>query len=86
MSQNALQLKRTAIALFTQGVSSTRFCRLLHNDYQILFNDDIPSPDDFYDMLSESNKPMRDLLHMLGFEYTNFGICLRMPNENILTL
>ncbi len=74
-TQQFESLKRTADRLFSEGVSSTTFARLLHYDYQLECKKDIPSNDDFYVMSSESNAPMRELLNKLGYEYTTFGIC-----------
>jgi hypothetical protein len=70
------KLTKTANTLFRSGTPSLRFMRLLHSDYQIYCNDDLNSPDDFYNMNREENKPMKDLLNTLGFQYTKFGICL----------
>ncbi len=70
------KLSKTANTLFQSGTPSLRFMRILHNDYQIICNDDLNSPDDFYNINSEGNKPMKDLLNTLGFKCTNFGISL----------
>jgi hypothetical protein len=73
--QNLQLLKKSLDNLWLQGYPSTQLCRLLHNDYQIIFNDDINSPDEFYNLNRPENKPMIDLLNILGYDYTNFGIC-----------
>lgn len=70
------KLTETANTLFISGIPSLRFMRVLHSDYQIYCNEDLNSPDDFCDMNREENKPMKDLLNILGFQYTKFGICL----------
>lgn len=75
-NEQIVKLINSANSLFEQGISSTKFARLLHNDYQIICNDDLNSNDDFYNLASEANKPMRDLLNLLGFQYTQFGISL----------
>ena len=69
------KLAKTCETLFTKGVASLRFIRILHNDFQILCGDDLNSPDDFYNMNREENKPMHDLLNSLGYQYSKFGIC-----------
>ncbi len=40
-SEQILKLNKTCNNLFGQGVSSLRFMRILHNDYQIVCNDDL---------------------------------------------
>ena len=70
------KLINSACSFFDQRLPSTQFARLLHNDYQIICDDDLNSNDDFYNLASDSNKPMRDLLNLLGFQYTEFGITL----------
>jgi hypothetical protein len=70
------KLAKTANNLFESGTPSLRFMRILHNEYQIICNDDLNSPDEFYNMKSEANKPMRELLNTLGFKHTNFGIAV----------
>lgn len=80
---NLLELKRMAIKIWQSGVDSTQFCRLLHQDYQILFNDDLNSDDDFYNLGKPCNKPMIDLLNILGFEYDkSVGICFPKSNHD----
>lgn len=69
------KLIKTCETLFSNGVASLRFMRILHNDFQIICNDDLNSHDDFYNMNNERNKPMHDLLNLLGYEYSPFGIC-----------
>lgn len=83
---NLLILKKTAIRLWQEGTPSTRFCRMLHNDYQIIFNEDIPSHDNFYNLSHPQNKPMIDLLRVLGFEYTQFGIAFPVFNHDVTKL
>ena len=70
------KLSQSALRLFKQGTPSLRFMRILHNDYQIVCNDDLNSPDDFYNMKRQENKPMLSLLNCIGFNYTVFGIVL----------
>jgi len=69
------KLSKTCESLFAKGVNSLRFMRVLHNDFQIICNDDLNSPDDFYNMNREENKPMHSLLNLLGYKYSQFGIC-----------
>jgi len=70
------KLVKTCENLFKESTTSLRFMRILHSDYQIVCNDDLGSPDDFYNMNREENKPMHQLLNALGFQYSVFGICL----------
>jgi hypothetical protein len=69
------KLAKTCENLFREGTPTLRFIRTLHNDYQIFCNDDLESPDDFYNMFKPENQPMNDLLNLLGYKYSNFGIC-----------
>jgi hypothetical protein len=68
------RLKKSADTIFQQGIPSTQFARLLHSDYMMVCNDEIPSSDDFYVLSSEENRPMRNLLMLLGYKYTVCGI------------
>ena len=85
---NLLELKRMAVKIWVSGVPTTVFCRLVHQDYQILFNDDLNSDDDFYNLSKPCNKPMLDLLNILGFEYSpNFNnICFPKANHDLTKL
>jgi hypothetical protein len=68
------KLTETANTLFRSGTPSLRFMRLLHSDYQIYCNDDLNSPDDFYNMNREENRPMKDLLNILPSNKTMLSI------------
>ena len=69
------KLIKTCEKLFQQGTPSLKFMRILHNDYQIICNDDLNSPDNFFSINKIENKPMLDLLNELGYVHSNFGIC-----------
>lgn len=69
------KLTKTCENLFINGTPSLRFMRILHNDFQIICDNDLESPDDFYNMNRVENKPMHNLLNVLGYKYSPFGIC-----------
>ena len=79
---NLLLLKKTAVRLWREGTPSTQLWRLVHNEYQIVFNDDLGSHDDFYNLNHPQNKKMLDLMSVLGFEYTQFGFVFPISNHN----
>jgi len=72
--EQTIRLKKTCENLFKNGTASLRFIRILHNDYQVVCNDDLESPDDFYNMAREENKPMHELLGALGYKLSSFGV------------
>lgn len=79
---NLLLLKKNAIKLWQDGTPSTQLCRLVRNDYQLFFNDDFGSHDNFYNLNHPQNKPMLDLMSILGFEYTQFGFAFPISNSD----